>query len=270
MNWYKRQLKIAMPPALNWSSDQLEKIEKMINEGKSFREIARNLGVNFKQIEKLNKKYQWRDTKSDILKKYDLAASLYLLPPGGKGMSAKNIKEQYGITNSTIQKALKRLNLEDKWRGRGEAAKLVDQKGRWNDELREDASEIQKQRFIDNIKLREDASKRQKQRFIDNPDLRKEYSRRMKQRFIDNPDLRKEHSERMLKKWKEWGGFEGRLKLAPNRESAVAILRNFIGAMRNKPNNPMDTSTAVNIHNFYLQIINEHTYPDEVQQGVTV
>ena len=65
MNWYNIQLKIAMPKWIRWTDDQIETIKKLVNEGKSFSEIARMFNVHKKSISILNDKYKWRDLKQD-------------------------------------------------------------------------------------------------------------------------------------------------------------------------------------------------------------
>ena len=115
MNWYKRQLKIAKRV---WTDEELNKIKSLLEEGESIVQICRLLGTYPKEIKDLNKKYQLVDLEKVKRKKSEWIASLYLLPPKGKGLSTKEIKRQYDISRSSIVKALKTLGLEGKIRGR--------------------------------------------------------------------------------------------------------------------------------------------------------
>ena len=62
------------------------------------------------------------------------------------------------------------------------------------------------------------------------------------------------------------GGLEGRLLSFLTREQSVKFLNNFFHVIRKKDG----PQIAGAVYNKYMQIINDHTYPDEVQQGVTV
>jgi len=208
MNWYKKQLKIAFAAPRGWSSKELAEMERLVNQGKSFLSIAKMFGVNSHTIERLNKKYQWRDLVEYRRKKDEYLASLYLLPPRGKGMTAQQITKQYGTNLTTVFKALERLNLLDQWRGRSEAAR---------------------------------------------------------KKFIDHPELVQEHSIKMKQRIEDMGGFEGMLLNCSTRDKAIAMLNHNSRRIGGE-----SSERAFNVYNKYKQIIDNHTFPDEVPQGTTI
>ena len=136
-----------------------------------------------------------------------------------------------------------------------------------NPELREESSRRSKQKYIDNPKIKEDISKTLKQRYIDNPELKEEISNREKQRYIDNPELREQMSKIHKQRFIDYGGWEGYLKLQSTRSKAIQLLNNLIHMIIKREGR---TNNSYRVYNKYMNIINNHTYPDEVQQGATV
>jgi len=232
MNWYKKQLKIAMAVSRGWSEDDLQKVKELYEKGYSSVYIAPLFGVNPATINKLNQKYKFVDFKKRKQEKYKWLAGLYLLPPDGEGMPASEIYKQHGISPKVVRLALKSLGKEEKWRGNSEAGR---------------------KKFEDNPDLKKEISEKQKQYYRDNPEARQEQSKRIKQLFIDEP----ERTER---------GLEGRLKSYNSRDEAINYLNGFIGNSINKAVSPAQKSTAFHTYNKFMEIINSHTFPDEVQQ----
>ena len=225
MNWYNRQLKIAKRV---WTEDELGKIRKLLEEGKSSYAIGKLFGVNSNAILYLNKKYKWIDFEKEKLKKDKLILGLYLLPPDGHGMPAKQITKEYGyeFSGRRIYKALERSNLTQYWRGQSEAAK---------------------------------------KKYKDNPELGKQFGDFMRQKYKNDPDLRKQISDSMKKTIKDIGGLAGMLLNCSTRDKAISMLNYNVKRIGRE-----DSQFAFNTYTKYIQIINNHTYPDEVQQGVTV
>ena len=280
MNWYNRQLKIAKRA---WTNEELAKIKKLLEEGYNFNQITSLLNVGKGVIRNLNKKYNWKDLDVEKRKKDKMIADLYLLPPYGMGLSTSQIAKKYKFSYKRIKQALERLNLIKHLRDKSETASL---KYKNNPQFREDASILQKQRFLDNPGLKDNMSRKLKQRYIDDPNLREEQSKKIKQFYDDNPEARKEKSVRskqvfkdntelrdqiskkMIQQWKDWGGLEGRLTSFPTRSQAEQFLNNFLHNIINREEGA--SSKAYFIQTKYMKIINDHTYPDEVQQGAIV
>lgn len=242
MNWYNRQLKISQRKGRVWTNEELEKIKNMFEQGFSQTQIASFFGVSAQPIKNLNKKYKWKNFKADRSKYDSFLADLYLLPPKGKGMSAKQIYKQHGFSTGKLYKALERLNLLDHWRGQSDAQKHMN---------------------LTNPDAAKEKSNTMKQRFIDNPELREELSRFQKQKFIDNPDLREEYSQRMTQQWKDIGGYEGKLKSTSTKEQAINLLNNLMKIIIRDEGG----RKSFNTYNKYMNIINNHIYPNEIQQG---
>jgi len=113
MNWYKKQLKIAMPAPINWSPGQIEKIRKMVLDGKKFSEIGKIMGVAGHNISRLNRKYKWREARDPYQQKDFSDDELKIIKDlldGGE--SFKEIGELFGVSRTVIQ----RLNDKHKWR----------------------------------------------------------------------------------------------------------------------------------------------------------
>jgi len=198
MNWYKRQLKIAGGPRREWSTEELEEIKKLIQKGKSYRYVGEMFKVSPRSIEGLNKKYQWLNKKEELIKKYRWIASLYLLPPEGKGISGYQLRKEYGLSNSDIVSALKFLNKSEFYR------------------------------------------------------------------FPNDKYVMEQRSRSAKEWWEDHGRLEGYLT-SISKEAAISFLNNLVSNI-NKTNN----RKAFSVYNKYMQIIENHTYPDEVQQGATV
>jgi len=73
-------------------------------------------------------------------------------------------------------------------------------------------------------------------------------------------------SERMKQFWRDMGGLEGRLLSYPTRDKAITFLHGFF----NKIQKEEGATIAGGIYNKYMDIINNYTYPDEIQQEETV
>jgi len=166
------------------SPEQIEEVKKHVLEKKPLYEIASMFGVSDGVIESLNKKYKWRDFEKEKKEKDKFIIGLYLLPPEGKGMSAKQIRDQYGIFNRRVHIALDRLGLSDKWRSGHEAAKRRHEE---NPEIRRQQGETLKRRYEEDPELRERMSELNKQHYIDNPALKDQISQRMKEYWRNYP-----------------------------------------------------------------------------------
>jgi transposase len=209
MNWYNRQLKIAMPPRREWTDEELDRIKEMILDGQSLRSIAKIFGVYRGVINALNKKYKWKEfankVPNRVEKMGEMIKELYLLPPEGQGLSAREVGRRLGISHRSVTDYLIR-------NGMGEYVR----------------------------------------------DLFGQY---------DAPGRREEISNIQKKRWDEIGGLEGFLTSRDTRQEAIGFLNNFIG---NQKKIRGQTKQIYLTYNKYMQIINNHTYPDEVQQSQPV
>ncbi len=84
-------------------------------------------------------------------------------------------------------------------------------------------------------------------------------------RYQDNPELVQEQSIRMKQKVEEMGGFEGMLLNCSTRDKAIAMLNHNVKRIGKE-----DSGRAFNTYNKYIKIIENHTYPDEVQQPIPI
>jgi hypothetical protein len=101
---------------INWTTEQLEKIKSLLQEGKSLRFIGNLFGVNAGVIKRLNDVHKWRDVKKDKEDKYKFVLSLYRLPPHGKGLSGNLLRTKYKIPESVIKRALEMFDLGHEYR----------------------------------------------------------------------------------------------------------------------------------------------------------
>jgi len=204
MNWYKRQLKIAMPAPTGvnrgWSNDDLITIKKLIEEGKSMRLISRLFGVSHGAINRLNKKYKWKKNPNKQLNRIEPLTEkikkLYLSPPHGKGLSAKDVGQQLNISPTTVRKVIK--DIGEKVRNPSES---------FTDERRE--------KIVERNKLRwENPENKQKMKdfwkeYWSNNENKEIRSKKMKEVNENNPQLGEESSRRKTEYWENYpGGFE--------------------------------------------------------------
>ena len=195
---------IKKKPRLNFLREDIEDIRGLVEDGYSFEKISNLLNFSMESIRRLNEKYKWRNYDDNLLEKYKRIASLYLLPPDGKGMSQKEISEKEKIHSSLIFRSLKRLGLSDKFRCGSEL---------WTPKRKETQSKIR------------------------------------------------------LKWWEEQGGLGFFLKNHyTNRDDAVNYLNGLVIRMKNLGND----AKAFNTYQKYMEIINNHTFPDEVHQPQSV
>lgn len=187
MNWYNKQLKIAMPAPSGvnrgWDEEELQVIKELVEEGYSFPQIASLFDVHRSAIQNLNKKYKWKNFEEESNKKDQFIASLYLLPPRGKGMTTKQIYDQHGVGGRTILSILTRLGLADQYRDIGEASRL---------------------RFTD-------------------PTQNEQLSIIQKQRHMDNPEIGRVHSEYLKKRWENYpGGWDAWIsRFPPDKQKQI-------------------------------------------------
>jgi hypothetical protein len=220
MNWYRKtKYKIAAP--IKWRAEDFPEIKKLLQEGKSINEVSNLTGVPWDVIRRMNIKYQWVDFDKKRKEQDSLIASLYLLPPVGKGLSFSKIFQEYGIQSVTIKKALERMGLSRLLRDRLEA---------WT------------------------------------PDVRSHHSKMMSDKMLNrwkDPEYRKSKSDQMAEMWKQRGGLEGFLLLRPSREKAIEYLNQFYSVLMK---NDRDKNKTNSIYRKYKQIIDNHTYPEDIPQ----
>lgn len=214
------------PPTRGWTQEELDYIKKLIEEGKSFRSIAKIFGVISNTITALNRKYKWRDFDKERDNRDEKILELYLLPEdGGRGLTKTEVQKRLRVSKPTIDEALRRFGFEDKIRGQSE-----ENVRRWS-----------------------------------NPEEREKQRSRITQFYENHPEAAAIHSQRMIEWWDQFGTERGerlknRLLFSPSRQQAINILSSFVSSVRES--NPQKASA---IYNNYIKIINNHTFPDEVQ-----
>ncbi len=171
-------------PRKSFSPEKIEEIKQLVLSKKPLYEIASMFGVSDGVIESLNKKYKWRDYEKEKAEMDRFIVDLYLLPPEGKGMSSKQIRDQYGIFHRRVWTALDRMGLSDKKRGMSEEVKRIYEE---NPEKRKQQGESLRRRYEEDPELRERMSELNKQHYVDNPALKDQISQRMKEYWKNYP-----------------------------------------------------------------------------------
>jgi len=244
-----------------WTQDELQVIKELLREGENYNQIAKLFNVSFPTIKSVNKRYHLvRDeeikaiAEEKLRKKYEYITGLYLPSPKGKGLSLTQIEREYGVAAKTVIKALKELGLYEEFFRR--------------------PSDANRHRYESNPELGENHSRRMKEIHRNNPGMAEQHSQFMKQLFIDEPERANEFGNRIKSWWKQFedegGGnkLQNRLKSFPTREQAINSLKGFVMSKRSK--NPNEDLESMAIYNKYMKIINDHTFPNEVQQEITV
>jgi len=232
MNWYKKQLKIAMPAPTKWEQKDLEAIKELFDEGYSINQVADVTGVSYGSIKKLNDKYQWIpiDRESRDRKKDEEIAKMYLPHPYGEGMSALDITRKIHVNHNRIKKALDRLGMSDKWR---------DRKTMWNDEMR------QQQRDNANRQWEDPEFRNHVLENLNHPDVKQsllEYHNSPEARSIyESPKYRERMRQNALSNWEKnfpggWEQFINRYPPEKQREIERAM----------HANNPLLTTASTN------------------------
>lgn len=198
MNWYKRQLKIAMPPAKNFTQDELDIMKEFLQGGSSIREVADLMGVNWGVIKRINEQSQWTDQEEEKKKKYQRIINLYRKSPYGEGKPAQKIRNEYGIHPGTIQRALEFFGFANEWRGREDS---------WDQQRRDNMSNYSKERWND-------------------PDFQ-DYMKEL----MNDPEYAKSNSEKNKKTWHEkypggWQQFLSQYPPEKQREIERAMFTN--------------------------------------------
>ncbi len=115
MNWYKRQLKIAMPRGFSreWTDEELEKIKELILNGETAANIAKMFGTSKSVILRLNYKYKWREKKPfSHVKEFSSDEIEVIKSLIEEGYSYNDIGSLLNVSRYTIQK----INDEHGWR----------------------------------------------------------------------------------------------------------------------------------------------------------
>lgn len=279
MNWYNRHIKLAMPRAIEWTNEEMEKIKQLLEEGKSFDYIADLFGVSSRTIRNINKNNGL--VKSFLskgkLSKEKIDEIVYFYE---NGSSVRELSEAYDASSYQIIYALKKRGVYDFGR-RFEERKVDVAEENKNDILKkyragfgvkelsreygETRGAIYNHLRNNNIHIRNREEQLNMDHYIQNA------SEKQRQFIKNNPQAAREHSRKLLEWWRQFGEEPGekltnRLLSFPTRQQAINMLRGFAGRLDKDPS--LGNGRAV--YTKYMDIINNHTFPDEVQQGVTV
>lgn len=209
MNWYKRQFKIAASHR-GWTQEELGKIEGMLNEGYSARQISKIFGVSSHTINYIVNKYQLIDRSNEELDREEIEMQIYDLYKDG--VSIRGISDIVNLSPATVGRIVKKKEIS---RSKSDMkTELGIQQGLY------------------------------------------------KQRFIDNPQIRENISNGVKQYWSDIGGLEGRLLSYSSRNEAYRYLMRFVKYVEMEG----DRQKAFAIWTVYKKIIDNHTFPDEVQQ----
>ena len=257
-------------------SPYVNDVVKMHDAGASLGEISRALGneIGITQVRMIliqqnrvppdvkKTKEEREEARRQRAEKDKQIAYMYLSPPEGLGMTMKDIAEQYlgHSSHMVVRQSLIRSGLGDKIRTRDESANLSGGLERQRQRTKEWWANPEN-REKHTQKLREIARR---------PENRQRASERT-QKWWDENEWAKEYWSEMLspimkKRWEEMPGEPGEkfgiyLTMMDSREKAISCLNGFVGSKYRQ-----DPEYASAIKNKYMQIINNHTYPNEQQQ----
>jgi hypothetical protein len=242
-----------------FSPQQLEKIKELVESGVSFSKISKMFNTSIRMISNISNKNKWN--VPSLSEKF------------------KKMWEDQDLRDQQSERVKKRF--EDP-KEREQLSEKIKQVYIDNPELREQNAERMRELAIDPNMIKE-RSKIQRERFKD-PKHKKHHSEKLKKRWEDQAlreqaseaqkrrfediEERKMQSERQLKYWENIGGLKGLLLTYNNRQQAINRLNQFILILKNDPS--QDSAKTYNTYNKYMDIINNHTYPDEVQQEASV
>jgi len=203
MNWYKQAQNISK----RWTSEDLQVIKELLEEGNSIRQIATLFGVAHTTINKLNRKYDLKSfpkkQPNRIKPMENKIKELYLLPPDGQGLSATEVGRQLDISPTTVLKMIADLGLDV--RGGTEY---------WDDVRRKQTSERFKKQWED-PKHKEMMREFTKQ-YWSNPENRERASVRGKEVWQNDPTIRERASKKREEYWQNYpGGFNAWIQTFP-------------------------------------------------------
>jgi len=302
MNWYNRQLKIA-GIMRGWSQEELEKVRKLLEEGSNYSQIGRLFGVSSNAIKSLNKKYNFvhreekRITQEIIDKVIDLRKNT--------NMSIVDMAREVGFGTNSINKILKNNNIVKERLSQNDILRIISlyQKG---EKIKDLASiyninestivrALKKSKVFDperQFSVRRSVIKEKNRRYI--PEILQKYKdgysineltigyeepassikNLLKEHNIHIRNIteqsqmelaRNKRSEIAKNTWKEKGGLSGLLLSYPTRQQAIDYLNNFIG---NKIQSEGKSNQLYVVYKDHMDIINDHVYPDEIQQPI--
>lgn len=273
MNWYKRQLKIAMPTGVPLSQDIIDRIIYLRkNMDLTINDISKEVGVSRFSVNKVLKQY---GTSKSRLTKDQIDEIAYFYE---NGVSVRELSEAYNITLNQVGNILKKKNIFDISR------KYEEYKVDVRDENKGDILRKYREGYgVKELSREYGESIRAITSFFENNNIhirsreeqyamehfRQNASEKQKQFNRNNPEAVHEHSRKMLEWWKQFGEesgekFKNRLLAYPTRQQAMNHLMGFVGSQNEDPKN------ANAIYTKYINIINNHTFPDEIQQPVSV
>jgi len=308
MNWYKRQLKIAMPAKRIWTEEELSMIKELIEEGNSFRQIAPLFNTDHNAISRLP---GMRQLFEDAKKKKIEKRLKEIKKLTDHGYSIQQISDISGIDINAVKKMIKEYNIPKNFNQPAkvpieklEEAKRLYTKEDLNIAAISRLTGINYSTILDFLK-REGVYN--KQREISPPfnPSQEEISKidrwyalppegegrsinwiskqlgvgdanvilrwfrktgrpiRSREEQVGTQSTRDDMAIAQLLLWEQRGGMKGYLLSMGSREQAIKNLKNFVHkVMFNEKN----VGHGMAIRNKYMQIINDHTYPDEVQQ----
>ena len=305
MNWYKRQLKTAKR---QWTEEELSMVRELIEEGNSFRQISLLFDTDHDSIARLpgmrqlfeSSKNKNNDKKVKEIK--DLASKGYGLQEmsdslGLKLYTVKKIVKDHNIPNNNIpHKKIPVEKVEEVKRLYTEGVDVLDisemtgvnystaiyilkREGVYSRkrEINPDFNPTQEEIIqIDNwYALPPDGEGRSLQWIerklgIGAGVLSRWFRKtnrliRSRSEQVGTQSTRDDMALAKLIWWEEKGGLEGYLQSVESRDIAIRILENFV---RRVMFDEKKVGHAWAIKSKYMNIINNHTYPDEVQAPV--
>ena len=219
---------IRQPNSRKLSDNDIALIKDLVEQGRPIKEIANSFEVDISNIYYLIKHRGWKfnrnqRTYEEIIQKDKEIASLYLLPPLGQGLTAREIARRLDIRQEEVPNALRRMGLESHLRNRSEVNSSL-----WNDpEYRKKMEE----RNIDPLYVKNMSEKHKK--IWEKRKTEPGYIDRVKKYWEDHPELKNDMSIRKKQYWENMpGGFwEWLNKFSPEKQQEI------LNAIRSKNKN---------------------------------
>jgi DNA-binding CsgD family transcriptional regulator len=255
MNWYKRQLKIADSKAWEEVRKNKETILEWLSEGNSRRDIANLFGVSPKSlisILKLPVRSKKAVPSSSISSEEgDEIIRLHI----DENLRPVDISKKVNRSATSIIDYLKRKGVYKRLRGN----KIM---------FRPTEEEIKKIDYWYSLPPEGEGRSLMwiaKQLGVNGEHVRRWFHKtgrhvRSFKEQVGTQSTKDDMSLAALLEWEKRGGMEGYLK-SMTKENAIKYLYGFVGRIWNA--NPQQASA---VKNKYMEIIENHTFPDEVQQ----
>lgn len=250
-------------------SSYIDRVVELHNKGLSYNGIRKELNneISLNQVRNIlerkglvppiqrKSKEEYEKTKKERSVKDEQIARMYLAPPKGKGMTMLDIAKYYGHNSHTaIKKSLIRSGLKDKIRTKDESAELSGGKERHREKMKNWWKEHGEEHMEKLMPI------------FQSPEYRKMKSEQSQKWWDENAWAKEYMSDVQKERWEEIGSFENYIYMMDSREKALRLVKGFIGSKLGKEKSVEQRQQIFNMYGKYMKIIEDYTFPDEVQQ----